>query len=204
MYLKFITRMLLLTLGIVYSRGIYAQDELSQDEVKQFRKELKALKKDLSRFKSMKEEDSSLEEKVSEKLAYIVQKKAELANWKQDLSKKDDGIVYLQEQLRKLQKDVGEVNATTQGRGDHDCSFSVQIGAYKNKDLTQYMDQQPNFGVEEGEGGFKKYTLGFFTSYWEAKSLSKYLNAQGAQTYVVGFYKGERIPDLKDMTQCTF
>jgi len=186
----------------IFHKG-FAQ-ELSKEEKKALLKEIKALGSDLDKFKAMKDDYYELDEQVTAKHAVIVQKKADLENSNKNLSKKDDAIEYLQEQLRKLKGQVGEVNATKQGRGSHDCAFSVQIGAYKVKDLTQYMDSHPNFGVEVGEDGLKRYTLGYFTSYWEAKSFSKYLDGHGGQTYVVGFYKGERVPDLKDMTQCTF
>jgi hypothetical protein len=179
---------------------IYAQ--LTKEETAQLKKEIGKLS--VEKLKQMKDERASLDEQAATRNAQIVQKRAELGNIQNDITKKDDGIEYLEEQLRKLKGQIGEVNGTKQGRGSHDCAFSVQIGAYKNQDLTRYMEQHPNFGVETDESGFKKYTIGYFTSYWEAKSFSKYLDQTGAQTYVVGFFKGKRIPDLKDMTQCTF
>lgn len=178
--------------------------QLDKDEKKQLLAELKSFQKNLEAFQALKQQSESAEEKVSSLRSQIENKRAENTQLTSQIRKKDEGIEYLQEQLRKLKGDVTEVNATRQGRGDHECAFSVQIGAYRNQDLTRYMDSHPNFGVELGDNGLKKYTLGFFTSYWEAKSFSKYLDSQGAQTYVVGFYKGERVPDLKDMTQCTF
>lgn len=176
--------------------------QLSKEEIKALKKEIKALSANLSAYKKMKDDDLAWDQQVNKKHQEILSKKAQVNTFSNDLKKKDDAIEYLQEQINKLKGD--EVNATRQGRGNHDCAFSVQIGAYNNTDLTQYMDNHPNFGVEIGESGLKKYTLGYFSSYWEAKSFSKYLDSKGAITYVVGFYKGERVPDLKDMTQCTF
>ncbi|MCU0445675.1 MAG: hypothetical protein MUE85_12245 [Microscillaceae bacterium] len=176
--------------------------QLSKEEEAKLRKELKSLK--IEQLKQLRNQQFDLDEQASTRNAQIVQKRADVNNAQKDLQKKDEGIEYLEEQLRKLKGQVGEVNATKQGRGNHECAFSVQIGAYKNRDLTQYMEKHPNFGVETDESGYKKYLMGYFTSYWEAKSLSKHLDKAGAQTYVVGFYKGKRIPDLKDMTQCTF
>lgn len=183
--------------------GTFAQD-LSKDEIKKLKKELENLYKKPEQFKQLKDESNTLEGDITAKNAQIVQKKADIETLNKDIIKKDEAIEYLEEQLRKAKKDHPEVNASKQGRGTGDCIFSVQIGAYKNRDLTQYMDNNPNFGVESDTDGFKKYTLGFFTSYWEAKNWSKYLDSHGAVTYVVGFYKGKRVPDLKDMTQCTF
>lgn len=176
--------------------------KLSKAETRALQSELKDLQYDLERYKAMKEENDDLENQTTSLQSQISQKKQQESSGAQDLQKKDEAIEYMQEQLRKLRGN--EVNATKDGRGSKDCAYSVQIGAYKNKDLTQYMDRQPYFTVESDESGYKKYLMGYFTYYWEAKAFSKYLNQNGAQSYVVGFYKDKRIPDLKDMTQCTF
>lgn len=181
-----------------------AQPTLSKDEKKQLQKEIANLAKDLEGFGKQKKELAKIEESVKAKNAQLLQKKADAQNMEKSLAEKDESIAYYEEQLRKIQKDRPEVNATSQERKMRDCMFSVQIGAYKSKDLSQYLDNNPNFIVEQGENGLKKYMLGYFTSYWEAKNFSKYLDKAGAISYVVGYYKKNRVPDLKDMTQCTF
>lgn len=201
--IKPIFLLLFLGVGIVFSFPSYGQDKLTKEELKSLKAEIKGLKSNLNRFKLMKEEDQQLNRQIQQKLGEVKQDRSSLGNLNGEASKKDESIEYLQERINKLPPN--EVNATKQGRGAHDCAFSVQIGAYNNTDLTQYMDNNANFGVEiDQNNGLKKYTLGYFTSYWEAKSFSSFLNGTGAQTYVVGYYKGDRIPDLKDMTQCTF
>ncbi len=194
----FLTSAVLLLISI---NTTYAQ--LSRTERTTLQQEVKAYKRNLEAFKQFKEDRVMAEAKLNKAQTDLVNKRAELQTLNQELSKKDDAIESLQEALRRVRSEMGEVNAARQGRGGVDCEFSVQIGAYENRDLTQYMDNHPNFAVEQSNG-LKKYTLGYFTSYWEAKSFSKYLDKSGAQTYVVGYFKGERVPDLKDMTQCTF
>jgi hypothetical protein len=198
---RFLTNTLVIFAWLILTEGS-AWAQLSKEEEAKLKKELKTLK--IEQLKQLRNQQFDLDEQVSTRNAQIIQKRADVDNAQKDSQKKDEGIEYLEEQLRRLKGQVGEVNATKQGRGNHECAFSVQIGAYKNRDLMQYMEKHPNFGVETDESGYKKYLMGYFTSYWEAKSLSKYLDKAGAQTYVVGFYKGKRIPDLKDMTQCTF
>lgn len=178
--------------------------QLSKDEKKKLLQEISALSKDLEGFGAQKKELAKMEEDQKIRNAQLIQKKADAQNTDKSIQEKDESIAYYEEMLRKLQKDRPEVNATSQNRSNRDCVFRVQIGAYKNKDLTQYMEKNPNFTVEQGEDGLKKYILGYFTSYWEAKNFSKYLTKAGGQSYVVGFYKDKRVPDLKDMTQCTF
>lgn len=177
---------------------------LSKEEKKQLQKEIANLSKDLEGFGKQKKEVAKIEDEMKARNAQLLQKKADTQNLEKSLAEKDESIAYYEEQLRKIQKDRPEVNATSQSRKVRDCMFSVQIGAYKNKDLSQYLDNNPSFIVEQGENGMKKYMLGYFTSYWEAKNFSKYLDKTGAVSYVVGYYKKNRVPDLKDMTQCTF
>ncbi len=176
---------------------------LSKDEKKQLQKEITELSKDLEALGKQKQLLAKIDEGQAAKNAQLIQKKADAQNMEKELQQKNESIAYYEELLRKAQKDRPEINAAGQGR-TQDCVFSVQVGAYKSKDLTQYMDKSPSFIVEQGEGGLKKYMLGFFTSYWEAKTFSRHLDKAGAQSYVVGFYKKVRVPDLKDMTQCTF
>ena len=195
---------MVIVLGATLPTQAQSQLPLSKEQKKQLQKEVAALAKDLEGFQKQKKELARLDEDATAKNAQALQKKADAQKMEKDLQQKDESIAYYEEQLRKLQKDRPEVNATSQERANRDCIFSVQVGAYKNKDLTQYMDKSTNFIVEQGEEGFKKYMLGYFTSYWEAKNFSKYLDKAGAQSYVVGFYKKKRVPDLKDMTQCTF
>lgn len=194
---------ILLTCLFVCMNGFTVFAQLSRAERTALQQEVNAYKRNLEGFKQFKEEGIMAEAKLNKAQTDLVNKRAELQTLNQELSKKDAAIESLQEALRRLRSEMGEVNAARQGRGGADCEFSVQIGAYENRDLTQYMDNHPNFAVEQSNG-LKKYTLGYFTSYWEAKSFSKYLDKSGAQSYVVGYFKGERVPDLKDMTQCTF
>lgn len=196
---------ILLTFAILtLALPAFVQGQLSKDEKKQLLQEISNLSKNLEGFAKQKKDLAKIEEDQKIKNAQLIQKKADAQNMEKSLQEKDQSIAYYEEQLRKLQKDRPEVNATGQDRTNRDCVFSVQVGAYKNKDLSQYADKSPTFIVEQGEDGLKKYMLGYFTSYWEAKSFSKYLDKAGAQSYVVGYYQKKRVPDLKDMTQCTF
>ena len=178
--------------------------QLSKDEIKQLKKELGEVSKNLEEFAKKKRLLTTVSDESTTKNAQTLQKKADAETLEKELQQKNESILYYEEQVRKLKKELPEVNATNQGRGIHNCTFSVQIGAYKNRDLTQYLDKNQNFTVEKTSEGLKKYMLGYFTSYWEAKKFSQYLDKNGAQTYVVGFFKAQRVPDLKDMTQCTF
>lgn len=196
---NFILYLSLGTIGILFA-NLQAEAQ-SKAEIQQ---ELDSFYNKPELFYKLKQELKAINQELAAKKPVLVQKKDELTAILRTTKKQDEAIESYEEQLRILLGQNPEVNATRQGRQDNKCSFSVQIGAYKNKDLTKYMESNPNFLIEEDANGFKKYLLGYFTSYWEALSFSKHLNANGAQSYVAGFLWGKRIPDLKDMTECIF
>lgn len=185
-------------LGILFANSVIAQTD------SQIQNELQRLYENPEELYRLKQESLSIGREIETKKSAVVAKKDELSELLRANKKQDEALQTYREQLTTLRSKNPEVNATRQGRKEGKCSFSVQIGAYKNKDLTQYMESNPNFLVEVDSNGFKKYLLGYFTSYWEALSFSKHLNQNGAQSYVAGFLWGKRIPDLKDMTECIF
>ena len=84
---------------------------------------------------------------------------------------------------------------------DQGVVFKVQIGAFRNKDLTKYFDNNPNFSGEVDEDGQKKYTLGYFTDYWEANNFKKYLRKMAVKdAWIVSYKDGERVP-IKDVLE---
>lgn len=180
--------------GALSSSWAQAQ-ELSREETKALLIEIKQLKKDLPRFQAMKIENGQLSSKIISQEQTLSQKQAEQAKYSDKLLKEKDEAIEYEESLL---KDLLANKKNTR------CAFAVQIGAYQSRDLSQYSSQYPKFIVEPGDDGLKKYSIGIFESYHEARAFSRFLNSVGAQTYVVGFYSGSRVPDLRDMTECTF
>ncbi len=77
-------------------------------------------------------------------------------------------------------------------------TYKVQIGAFKNKDLTKYFGTSKNFSGEVDADGTKKYTICFFKDYWEADNFKKYMREMGVKdAWVVAYKEGKRVP-LKD------
>jgi cell division septation protein DedD len=73
--------------------------------------------------------------------------------------------------------------------------FKVQIGAFKNKDLSKYLEASENFSGETDENGLKRYSLGVFRDYWEADTFKKYLREMGVKdAWIVSFKDGQRVP----------
>lgn len=79
--------------------------------------------------------------------------------------------------------------------------FKVQIGAFRNKDLTKYLNRHKNFSGEVDADGTMKYTLGVFSDYWEADTFKKYLREMGVKdAWVVAYRNGQRA-NIKDVLE---
>ena len=79
--------------------------------------------------------------------------------------------------------------------------FKVQIGAFRNRDLSKYLDNSPNFTGETDFDGARKYTLGYFGDYWEADQFKKYLREMGVHdAWTVAYRDGKRVP-LRDVLE---
>jgi|GEM_PF-228221 len=79
--------------------------------------------------------------------------------------------------------------------------FKVQIGYFRNKDLSKYFENTKNFSGDVETDGSKKYTLGAFTNYWEADNFKKYLREMGVRdAWTVAYRDGKRVP-LRDVLE---
>jgi hypothetical protein len=79
--------------------------------------------------------------------------------------------------------------------------FKVQIGAFKNKDLAKYFENNPNFGGEVKEGEPQKMTIGIFRDYWEADTFKKYMREMGVKdAWIVPYKDGTRV-EIKDVLE---
>jgi hypothetical protein len=77
----------------------------------------------------------------------------------------------------------------------------VQIWAFKNKDLSKYFENNPNFGGEATEKGEQHFTIGVFRDYWEADKFKKYMREMGVKdAWIVPFKDGQRV-EIKDVLE---
>ena len=79
--------------------------------------------------------------------------------------------------------------------------FKVQVGAFKNFDLTKYFDRHQNFSGEVDADGTMKYTLGIFSDYWEADKFKKYMREMGVKgAWIVSYKDGKRV-NIKEVLE---
>lgn len=178
-----------------------ANAQLSKKEKKEWKKKMKAM--DPSDFKDLVDTKNSLESEVSDLRTKVntleteVNQKDERINAAQNQARQAQAeLAEAKEQLKALEEDASE-NVTRTANG---VVFKVQIGAYKNKDLSQYNDNSDNFSGEQ-EGDLQKITLGNFRDYWEADTFKKYLREMGVKdAWVVPYKDGQRVP-MKDVLE---
>jgi hypothetical protein len=169
----------------------------SQDEKKEWAKKLKET--DPLALKALYEERDNL--------------KLEADNAKSQLQSKDEKIVQLETQLTELkansikmpaetnEKDISSNGYERQNASPNGVVFKVQIGAFKNKDLTKYFENNKYFSGEVDSDGTKKYTLGYFSDYWEADNFKKYLREMGVKdAWIVPYKEGNRLK-IKDVLE---
>ncbi len=93
-----------------------------------------------------------------------------------------------------------EVKAIHQG-----VVFTVQIGAYKQKDLTKILQEDANYANNKAnfqhtkEDNFNKYTIFYFKKYANANKFKKEIRSMGVKdAWIVPLKNGKRVP-LKEV-----
>jgi len=134
-------------------------------------------------------------------------------NLKASVAAKDQSIADLTKQLEEVkansvkmpveknETDVSSNGYDRQNANSEGVTFKVQIGAFRNKDLTKYFENNKNFSGDVDADGTKKYTLGYFSDYWESDRFKKYLREMGVKdAWIVPYKSGKRL-NIKDVLE---
>lgn len=180
--------------------------QMDKKEKKEWKKRIKALSPE--QYKTLLDENKSLKGQVNSL-------KTELTGIDTQIADKDSQIAQLQDQVSDLRGQLDAAKAAAQqpaqpaqpvaqtGPVDDQKGvvFKVQIGAFKNKDLAQYSENNPNFSAEQNADGLNQFSLGVFRDYWEADKFKKYLREMGVKdAWVVSYKDGTRVP-IKDVLE---
>lgn len=178
-----------------------AHAQLSGKEKKEWKKRKSKMSEE--EFKNMFEENSALRGQVNTF-------KGQVSTLQSRISDKDAKISELTEEIRRLEEQASVAEPVVQTAveqpvrsNDYETGvvFKVQIGAFRNKDLSQYFDNTENFSGETDESGVQKITLGVFRDYWEADTFKKHLREMGVkEAWIVPFKDGTRVP-MKDVLE---
>jgi hypothetical protein len=177
--------------------------QLSKKEKKEWKKKAKQFAKEPENLKQLTEDKqaadasvASLNQKVSQQQATISDKDAKIAELEDQLAQMRGQLTSAQAELAQLKENP--VNSMDFSKG---VVFKVQIGAFKNKDLAKYFENNPNFGGEAKDGEPQKLTIGIFRDYWEADTFKKYMREMGVKdAWIVPYKDGQRV-EIKDVLE---
>jgi Mg2+ and Co2+ transporter CorA len=199
--MKHIFTILVLLLAVNFSTVA----QLSKEEKKEWKKRAKEMAKDPEMLKNLVESEEALQSQVAslnneadamksqlnakdERIGTI---EAELEEAKSQLASTQTELATMKEDMPQLSSGEGAIPGVV---------FKVQIGAFRNKDLSKYFDNHPNFAGEISDGT-QKITLGQFSDYWEADTFKKYLREMGvSDAWIVPYKDGQRVP-IKDVLE---
>lgn len=194
---------LIFCLALIFSASqSFAQ--LSKKEKKEWKKKAKEYAKNPSNLKQLIEEKdaasgqvASLNQQVQDLQSSMSDKDARIVELEDELSHVRSQLTSTRAELAQL-KENPVANPTDFSKG---VIFKVQIGAFKNKDLAKYFENNPNFGGEVKENEPQKVTIGIFRDYWEADKFKKYLREMGVKdAWIVPYRDGERV-EIKDVLE---
>lgn len=198
------TNVIILCLALIFSGSqVFAQ--LSKAEKKEWKKKAKQYAKDPATLKEMTEAKQTADNQLT-KL------NGDMKQMQSTLSDKNAKIAELEDQLQKMRSDLAFANAELAELKANpvinpmDFSkgvvFKVQVGAFKNKDLSKYFDNNPNFGGEaagKDAADPQRITIGIFRDYWEADTFKKYMRDMGVKdAWIVPYRDGLRV-EIKDV-----
>ena len=190
-----------LSLNYSFAQKMTKEEKAEEKEWAKKMKNLKPLD-----YKHLIEEKESLSQQAQEASSNLNQCTSSQAA-------KDEEIVKLRAQLDSLRSAAPVAAVSTKGGKKTTSStpstakpgivYKVQIGAFRNKDLTKYFNNNKNFSGDVDPDGAKKYTLGEFVEYWEADNFKKYLREMGVKdAWIVAYKDGNRVP-IKDALEGT-
>ncbi|HEY5823949.1 MAG TPA: Ezrin/radixin/moesin family protein [Cyclobacteriaceae bacterium] len=197
------TRVLFLCLALIFS-GTQVFAQLTKAEKKEWKKKAKEFKKNPAALKSLTEEKQVADNTVSTQTSEITQLKSTVSDKDAKIAELEDQLARMRSELTAARTELAQlkaapvINPMDFSKG---VVFKVQVGAFKNKDLAKYFDNNPNFGGEAKEGEPQKITIGIFRDYWEADTFKKYMRDMGVKdAWIVPYKDGQRV-EIKDVLE---
>ncbi len=197
------TKVIVLCLALIFS-GMQVFAQLSKKEKKEWKKKAKEFAKNPANLKDFTEakqvaddDNTSLKGQVSTLNKTVSDKNTRIAELEDQISTMRSELTSVRGELAQL-KEAPPINSMDFSKG---VVFKVQIGAFKNKDLSKYFNNNPNFGGEAVDKGEQRFTIGIFRDYWEADKFKKYLREMGVKdAWIVPFKDAQRV-ELKDVLE---
>jgi hypothetical protein len=177
--------------------------QLSKKEKKEWKKKAKEYAKNPANLKQLTDDKQTAD-------ATVTSLNQKVSQMQSSISEKDSKIASLEDQLSQLRGQLTAANAELTSLKENPASsmdfskgvvFKVQIGAFKNKNLAKYFENNPNFGGEAKDNEPQKLTIGVFRDYWEADTFKKYMREMGVKdAWIVPYQDGQRV-EIKDVLE---
>ncbi|MBA4144200.1 MAG: Ezrin/radixin/moesin family protein [Azospira oryzae] len=197
------TRVLFLCLALIFS-GTQVFAQLSKAEKKEWKRKAKEFKKNPASLKTLTEDKQVADNTVTTQSTEITGLKSTVSDKNAKIAELEDQLARLRSELTAVKTELAQlkaapvVNPMDFSKG---VVFKVQVGAFKNKDLAKYFDNNPNFGGEAKDGGPQQITIGIFRDYWEADTFKKYMRDMGVKdAWIVPYRDGQRV-EIKDVLE---
>lgn len=190
-------------LALIFSTS-HSIAQLSKQEKKEWKKKAKEFSRNPANLKQLTEDKEAAEGQVSSLNDRIAQLQSSMSNKDARIAELEDQVAEARAQLTSTRAELTQLK-TTPVVNEMDFSqgvvFKVQIGAFKNKNLQKYFDNNPNLGGEVKEGEPQKITIGIFRDYWEADQFKKYMREMGVKdAWIVPYRDGQRV-EIKDVLE---
>ncbi len=190
---------------MVASTTSFAQ--MTKKEKKEWKKKAKQYAKSPETLKQLTEEKQVADNSVTDLSGKVSALESSLGEKDSKITALEDENAQLRSQLTAVRAELAQMKSTPAAPAPMDFSkgvvFKVQIGAFKNKDLSKYFENNPNFGGEaaKGETEPQKLTIGVFRDYWEADTFKKYMRDMGVKdAWIVPYRDGQRV-EIKDVLE---
>jgi vacuolar-type H+-ATPase subunit I/STV1 len=192
---------LLFCMALIFA-STESYSQLSKKEKKEWKKKAKEYARNPANLKQLEEDKQSADSQVSSLTQRVNQLQSTMSNRDARIADLEDQLSQAQNQLSSAKAELAQMS---QNPSPMDFSkgvvFKVQIGAFRNKDLSKYFENNPNFGGEAGEDGAQRYTIGIFRDYWEADTFKKYMREMGVKdAWIVPYRDGTRV-EIKDVLE---
>lgn len=187
---------------ILSSTHSFAQ--LSKQEKKEWKKKAKEFSKNPANLKQLTEDKEAAEGQLNALNDRLTQLQRQMASKDSRIAELESQLADARAQVTSARAELAQMNAApVQNEMDYSKGvvFKVQVGAFRNKDLQKYFDNNPNLGGEIKEGEPQRITIGIFRDYWEADEFKKYMREMGVKdAWIVPYRDGQRV-EIKDVLE---
>lgn len=200
------TNVIIVCLALIFS-GSQVFGQLSKAEKKEWKKKAKQYAKNPAALKDMTEAKQTADNNVTKLTGDMKQMQSQISDKNARIAELEDQISRMRSELTAANSELAAlranppVNPMDFSKG---VVFKVQVGAFKNKDLSKYFDNNPNFGGEaagKDAADPQRITIGIFRDYWEADKFKKYMRDMGVKdAWIVPYRDGQRV-EIKDVLE---